>query len=152
MDRPLVVTDSSDRAPELIKEAGELADSGGAPLYVLTVISQEEFENDAEVMEKISELEKSNYERQPEEYAEDIAESAINDLLLDYEIETEAIGRVMENTKNESDIILEVAQHYGCDYIFLSGSRRSPTGKAIFGDTLQNIILNFDGYTVTTTQ
>jgi len=29
--------------------------------------------------------------------------------------------------------------------VFLTGKKRSPTGKAVFGDRSQAIILNFDG-------
>lgn len=41
--------------------------------------------------------------------------------------------------------IIDFAVQEGCNHIFTSGERRSPTGKAIFGDQAQHIILNFDG-------
>ncbi|MFC6724399.1 universal stress protein, partial [Halobium palmae] len=46
---------------------------------------------------------------------------------------------------DESDRIFEVAAERDCDHLFLSGRRRSPTGKALFGDRTQRALLNFDG-------
>ncbi|MFC6907201.1 universal stress protein [Halalkalicoccus tibetensis] len=43
------------------------------------------------------------------------------------------------------DIILTEANKRNCDHIFVTGEKRSPTGKAVFGDTAQSIILNFEG-------
>lgn len=152
MDRPLVVTDPSDRAPELIQEAGALAEAAGAPLIVLTIVSQEEFEDDAEVMRSIADAERIDYQRTPAEYAEDVAGSAVSDLLSDLDVETETIGRTVDSGGERSDVILEVARENACDYIYLVGRRRSPTGKVVFGDTAQDVILNFDDYVVTLTE
>lgn len=152
MDRPLVVTDPSDRAPELIQEAGALAEAAGVPLMVLTVVSQEEFEGDAEVMRSIADAEGTEYQRRPAEYAEDVAESAVSDLLSDFDIDTETIGRKVSTDDERSDVILEVARENACDYILLVGRRRRPSGKVIFGDTAQDVILNFDDYVVTLTE
>lgn len=152
MDRPLVVTDSSDRAPELIREAGELAAAADAPLRVLTVVSDEEFENDAAVIDAIGDVEGSSYNMTASEYAESVANSAISDLLSDLDVETEAIGRSVADEDEQADAILSVAEDNGCDYIFLIGQRRRPTGKAMFGDTAQRVILNSDQYVVTLTE
>lgn len=151
MEQPLVVTDSSDRVIELVEEAGELAENAGVPLLVLTVVTQDEYEEDAEVLERISEVEGSNYNVSPSEYAEEVAETAISDLLNDRDIETEAIGRAVQDDDDRANEIISVAEANDCDYIFLLGRRRRPTGKVIFGDTAQSVILNFDGYVVTST-
>ncbi|SNZ17094.1 Nucleotide-binding universal stress protein, UspA family [Natronoarchaeum philippinense] len=152
MDRPLVVTDPSDRAPELIQEAGELAADADVPLHVLTVVSDEEFQNDAEVIDSIADVEGGSYNTTAEEYAESVANSAITDLLSNLDIETEAIGRAVEGDSERADTILSVAEDNDCDYIFLVGQRRRPTGKAVFGDTAQRVILNSDQYVVTLTE
>ena len=49
------------------------------------------------------------------------------------------------------DDILEKATEYDCDHLFVTGRKRSPTGKVLFGDTAQQIILNFDGVVTITT-
>lgn len=152
MDRPLVVTDSSDRAPELIREAGELAEASGVPLRVLTVVNDEEYDNDAAVIESIADVEGTTYNATPEEYAKNVADSAISDLLSDLDIETQAIGRAVRDDDERANAILSVAEIEGCDYIFLIGQRRRPSGKAVFGDTAQRVILNSDQYVVTLTE
>lgn len=40
--------------------------------------------------------------------------------------------------------IVSVARERGADHVVLSGRRRSPTGKAIFGSVTQSVILNAD--------
>lgn len=152
MERPLVVTDSSENVVEIIREAGELAADTDSPLTVLTVVTESEYEKDAEVLGTIEAIEGSTYDLGPVAYAEEVAQTAITDLLSDLDIETEAIGKFVEDESDRADAILEVAEANGCDYVFLMGRRRSPTGKAIFGDTAQSVILNFDGYAVTVSE
>ncbi|MFC7215879.1 universal stress protein [Saliphagus sp. GCM10025334] len=149
MERPLVVTDSSDAVVEVIREAGELAAAADAPLLVLTVVTESEYEKDVDVLGTIDRVERSGFEPNPEEYAEKVAQTAINDLLSDLALETEAVGRYVEDDSDRADAILDVAAANDCDYVFLLGRKRSPTGKALFGDMAQAVILNFDGYVVT---
>ncbi|MFC7230672.1 universal stress protein [Saliphagus sp. GCM10025308] len=149
MERPLVVTDSSDAVVEVIREAGELAAAADAPLLVLTVVTESEYEKDVDVLGTIDQIERSGFEPNPGEYAEKVAQTAINDLLSDLALETEAVGKYVEDDGDRADAILDVAAANDCDYVFLLGRKRSPTGKALFGDTAQSVILNFDGYVVT---
>lgn len=46
-----------------------------------------------------------------------------------------------------TDVALTYAAENQADHLFLIGDKRSPTGKAIFGDDAQQIVLNFDGPT-----
>ena len=149
MERPLVVTDPSENVVEIIREAGELAAEMDSPLLVLTVVTESEFDSDASVLGSIGEIERTSYDMTASSYAEQIAQTAIDDLLSEYDIEIEPIGRSVGDNGERSEAILEVAEERDCDYIFLLGQRRTPTGKAIFGDTAQSVILNFDGYVVT---
>ena len=149
MERPLVVTDSNDSVVDLIREAGELAAAANAPLLVLTVVTRAEYENDAEVLDAIGDVEGANYGIGPKAYAADVAETAIVDLLSDLDLEAESVGAVVDSDDDRADAILEVAEANDCDYIFLLGRKRSPAGKMIFGDTAQAVILNFDEYVVT---
>lgn len=152
MKRPLVVTDPSEGVVDLIREAGELAAATGVPLLVSTVITEDEYENDADVMETIDAVEGSAFNMEPAEYAEKVARTAVTDILSDLAIEAETIGRYIENEGDRAVAILDIAEQNDCDYIFLVGRRRSPTGKAVFGDTAQSVILNFDDYVVTTVE
>lgn len=47
--------------------------------------------------------------------------------------------------------LMRLATEHECDHIFVSGKQRSPTGKAVFGDVAQSIILQFDGPVTVTT-
>lgn len=152
MDRPLVVTDPSDRAVDLIREAGELAEAAGVPLRVLTIVSEEEFQDDSAVIDSIADAEGESYGMTASGYAERVARSAISDELSDLDVETEAIGRAVNDEGEQAEAILRVAADNDCDYVFLIGQRRRPTGKAVFGDTAQQVILNFDQYVVTLTE
>ncbi|MFC6725558.1 universal stress protein, partial [Halobium palmae] len=58
---------------------------------------------------------------------------------------------VARTTDDVAETVLEVAQERGCDHAFLLGKRRSPTGKALFGDVAQQVVLNFDGYVTLST-
>lgn len=49
------------------------------------------------------------------------------------------------------DDVLRVADERGCEHVFVTGRKRSPSGKALFGDDAQRIILNFDGPVTITT-
>lgn len=48
-----------------------------------------------------------------------------------------------------SDVILEVAEEVDADSIVMSGRRRSPTGKIIFGSISQSVLLNADRPVIT---
>lgn len=149
MERPLVVTDSDDSVIDVIREAGELAEATGSQLTVLTVITSDEYQKDSDILSTIEDIEGVDYTMEPTTYAEEVASTAIADLLSDLNIETEAVGRAVDDDSDRADAIVEVAETNNCDYIFLLGQRRTPTGKAIFGDTAQSVILNFDEYVVT---
>lgn len=40
--------------------------------------------------------------------------------------------------------VVEIAADLGVDMLFIGGKRRSPTGKAVFGDYAQQVLLNAD--------
>ncbi|MFC4989776.1 universal stress protein [Saliphagus infecundisoli] len=145
MDRGLVVVESADHARTLIREAGELAAGVGAGLVLLTLMDRDEYEHDLETMETIADIEGVSYTSEDikesgRRFGRDIAREEIGDLALEYE----SICAVVEGG-GEADRILEAAQREGCDHVFIAGRKRSPTGKALFGDTTQKVILNFDG-------
>ena len=56
-----------------------------------------------------------------------------------------AIGDRVENTRPSAKVI-DVAENHACDHVYITNRRRSPAGKALFGNTPQSIILSFDGY------
>lgn len=77
-----------------------------------------------------------------ERSAAEIAEATFGE-----EVPYETFGVVGESV----DDILDIANGHDCDHIFINAERRTPVGKAIFGDLAQGIILEFDGPVTVTT-
>lgn len=149
MDRALAVVESSETAADVIREAGELAAGVDASLVVLSAMTDDECESDAAVLSTIEEIEGSSYDKDPERIARLTAERDAEEHLSDVDVAYETKGMVVDEGER-GEAILETANAEGCDYVFLVGKRRSPTGKALFGDTAQSVILNFDGHVVVT--
>lgn len=68
--------------------------------------------------------------------AAEIAEDAFGD-----EIPYEVVGIPDESAST----VLEIADGYDCDHVFIDARNRTPVGKAIFGDLAQTILLQFEG-------
>ncbi|WP_408960199.1 universal stress protein [Natrinema sp. 74] len=73
------------------------------------------------------------------------------------EIAKDAFGddvpyKVMGVVGTIPDDVVQIAEEENCEHVFVSGKKRSPAGKAVFGDVAQSIILQFDGPVTVTTQ
>lgn len=148
MERALVVVDPVDGIDELVREAGELASGVGGSLVLLHVTSEAEYEEDRKSMEEVAGLEASYDVGQAEAGARQFADDVGLGALDGVDVEYEAIGAVGDR----AELVLRTADEEGCDHVFLTGRRRSPAGKAIFGDVAQQIILNFAGPVTITTR
>lgn len=145
MQRALVVVDDSEGHRELLREAGELADGVGADLVLLSMLTEGEFEDSYDAMEAIAEIEDTGYDQSSiVEAAERSAREMAAEVFEELDVEYEAVGAIVEEGAF-ADRVLQETETRDCDHVFISGRRRSPTGKAIFGDTTQAVILNFDG-------
>ncbi len=147
MDHALVIVDDTDAHRALLAEAGQLAHDTGAKLTVVSWITPDQTEETAANLEVIEQVEGTSYsdpgpaataKQFARQFAEDVFES------VDDSIEFTADGIVTEDDER-ADEIIAAAERLECDHIFLVGRRRSPTGKALFGDVAQRILLNFDG-------
>ncbi|WP_423746164.1 universal stress protein (plasmid) [Haladaptatus sp. SPP-AMP-3] len=147
MKRALAVVEASESAKELVREAGELAAGVGAELVLLHVTTNEEYEDTRTSLEGIPNLETSYTAGQALEGARQFAQD-IGREVLDGDVEYEAVGRIGD----ERDQILDAATELDCDHVFLAGRKRSPTGKALFGDRTQSVILDFDGAVTVVTE
>lgn len=149
MRKALVVADTVDGVDRITLEAGELAAGVNAELVLLHVTSETDYDEDRRAMEDVLSMEGGSYNvDQAKEGAREFARDLGEQVLRNIDIEYETVGAVGD----KYDKIMQTAEHYNCDHIFIAGRKRSPSGKAIFGDTAQRVILNFDNPVTILTQ
>lgn len=156
MQRALVVVEASedldiqptDASKEITRLAGQLAAGVDAEVYVMHVTSEERFQDRLDQLSSVEELDVQYDVETAARGAQQFAANVANEVLADLDVDITAIGRLGEIEEK----VLAVADEYDCDHLFITGRRRSPTGKAIFGDLAQSLILNFDGPVTVTTQ
>lgn len=141
MKRALVVVEPTDGSKTLVEEAGDLASGVGAELVLLHVTTVEEWESNRERLSNITDFENQYGIEQTREGARQFAENIGHDVLGDLNVDVSTVGAI----GNRTDQILKTAEEKDCDHVFMSGKKRSPTGKAVFGDATQSVILNFSG-------
>lgn len=141
MKRSLVVVSPTERGRNLLREAGELAAGTGAELVLLSVTPEDEYEDRYESVAEGSDGEFRYTVPQAETSAARVAASMAAAVLDGLDVEYRVVGEV----GREAKVILEVAESEDVDHIFVAGRRRSPTGKMLFGDLVQTVLLSFDG-------
>ncbi|WP_435333489.1 universal stress protein [Haloarchaeobius sp. TZWWS8] len=140
MERALaIIRDDSAQTQSLVREAGRLAAGVGAELYLLHVFPEEKYED---IMSSRLESDGRSFpldeaEMEAEHFATQVGHSALEEVDVEYDV-LGTVGR-------EEMAILDVAEERECDHLFVTGRRRSPSGKALFGDLTQRLLLNFDG-------
>jgi nucleotide-binding universal stress UspA family protein len=146
MDRILVVVEDTAHHRELLREAAAVSDGTGADLVLLGFMTSDEFEADERTLEAIGHIEHVDYGD------EDVlaAVEAVVDDIADGEIDVpyEAVG-AMADAADRAEQILTAARNRDCDHVWLPARKRSPAGKAVFGDTTLSVIRNFDGFVTT---
>jgi nucleotide-binding universal stress UspA family protein len=148
MDKALVVVTDDEASKNLLREAGELASGVDAELLLLSIVSETEFENDMETLEQIGDVEGTSYDEDAIlDAARSDAQGIADEKLGNLDVEYETVGAVAEDDAR-AESILDLAAERECDSVFLVGRQRSPTGKALFGDTAQKVTLNFSGRVV----
>lgn len=141
MERALAVVDAEESTKALVREAGELAAAVGAELVLLHVTSSDEYEEKRKTMESIPNSPVGYSAQKAREGAEQFAADIGREVLDGIDASYQSVGAVGD----EQTQILEAAEEYDCDHLFIAGEKRSPTGKALFGDLTQSVILNFAG-------
>lgn len=148
MEHALAVVEPTDSAKTLVREAGELAGGVDATLTLLHVTTREEYAERRDAMESIPDVYASytpDHERDgAEQFARDVGQEVLDGVDVDWE----AAGSLGDTT----DTILAEARERDCDHVFVAGRKRTPAGKAIFGDVAQSVILEFDGAVTVVTE
>jgi nucleotide-binding universal stress UspA family protein len=141
MDHAMAVVTEDAAARAVVREAAELAVGVDARLTLLAVTPEEDYEHRQHSYEESGAGAAYTID-QAEEVAEYKAIETANDVLADLDVEYEVRGIVGHPARS----VLAVAESRDVDHLFLSGRRRSPTGKALFGDVTQDVLLEFDGF------
>jgi nucleotide-binding universal stress UspA family protein len=138
----VAAVDRSERGDEIVAEAAELAEAFGEELHVLHVLSQSEFVDleRTSVEDTGKAIDMDDIRGIAREIAEESAEGVTDDF--------EAIGLVGD----AADEIVRYSSDEEARYIVISGRRRSPVGKALFGSVTQSVLLDADRPVVTTIQ
>ncbi len=145
MERALFVLRDDDSNENLLRDAGELASGVDAELVVLTLLTVDELETGLDTLETIADIEQTGYdESMVLKSAITSIETLIEETFPDSDVRCKAVAKVHEGS-DEAEAIIEAGEEYNCDHVFMSGRKRSPTGKVVFGDTTQAVLLNFDG-------
>ena len=141
MERALAVVEGDEAAKEIVRTAGELAAATGAEFVLVHVTDEEEYDRRREQLESIPTQETQYSVGQALEGARKFADDIGAEVLADLDVDYEVVGRLGEKAEK----VLSAADEYDVDHVFISGRKRSPTGKAVFGDVAQEVILEFDG-------
>ena len=140
MDHALAVVGPTETAKTLTLEAGELAAGVDADLTLLHVTDEDEYDEQREQLAQVTRGSSTYGVGQAVEgaraYASDIGREVLEGVDIDYD----AVGTVGDR----AETVLSEARRRGCDHVFISGHKRSPTGKALFGDDTQRVILEAD--------
>lgn len=145
MERALVVVDDTDPHRELLAEAVEIVRATDADLKFFSWVTPDEFEDDVETLEAAEQAEGATYSTAS---ANDIVTNFVNEFVTDVvgnDAPEYSVSSAVAEDSELADKILDAAEGADCDHIFLVGRRRSPTGKVLFGNVAQKVILNFDG-------
>lgn len=141
----LVAIDEKERSKQAVRIGYDLATTYDDDLAALHVVPMEDYSAHKESIESIpefSEFSMSQEAQSAARFAEEFVSKTISD--IDKEI-VDPRGRVGDVATE----ILEEAADVEPRYLVISGRRRSPAGKAIFGNTAQKILLNADCPVVT---
>ena len=121
----------------VVKTGYELAEAFDVPLYVLHVFPKNDFQAHQELMMETTKETSLAFENDADS-AEAFAQHVIENSLGDYdEDRVVPIGRV---GKPVIEIISSVNDH-DPKFLVIGGRRRSPVGKAVFGDKTQALLL-----------
>lgn len=128
----IAAVDRSDRANNVINQSEVLADAFDDEIHIVHVLTRSDFVN----LERTSVDETGNALDldQVRKVAEDIASDAATNLTASYE----TIGLIGD----PADQVVEYADEQDARYIVVTGRKRSPAGKVIFGSVAQSILLN----------
>lgn len=136
----LAAVDENPRSRKVVEVAHDLAEAYDDTLVALHVVPTEDFQAHKRTLEEIREFSDFSLAQEAES-AKRVARTFVVETIDDIDTRRlEARGRVGDI----SGEILAEADRLDPRFLVIGGRRRSPVGKAIFGNTSQQILLNAD--------
>jgi len=125
------------RVEEIVETATDLAGPAGAAVRLVHVFEREEYDRIRGQLDIGDDDEVS---------ADEVAKRHVTvrklgDAMDEAGLEYSWHGRVSDDGA-QGDAIVAAASELGADLLVVGGRRRSPTGKAVFGSTAQEVMLN----------
>jgi nucleotide-binding universal stress UspA family protein len=128
----VAAVDRSEEAKAIVDEALEIAEGLGDDVHVVHAVDSADFA--ALQREHVS----STTDEEGVLVRDEIAAELADDVVPEIDDRLEIVG--LEGEPAES--IVEYADDIDARYIVVGGHKRSPTGKALFGNTTQSVLLS----------
>jgi nucleotide-binding universal stress UspA family protein len=141
----LAAIDENERSKDVVALAYDMAVTYDEPLIALHVVPTEEYDAHKKSLKDIPEFSDFSISQEADsakKFSRRFVKETIEDVDWDC---VEPRGRVGDVTEE----ILAEADRVEPRFLVVSGSRRSPTGKALFGNTTQQLLLNAECPVVT---
>ena len=140
LDNVVVAVGSGDedRLEEIVETATDLAGPAGAAIKLVHVFARDEYDRIRDQLDIDADDEVS-----PDEVAKrHVTIRKLGDAMDAAGLTYSWHGRICDDDDAQGDEIVAAASDLGADLLVVGGRRRSPTGKAVFGSTAQDVMLN----------
>jgi nucleotide-binding universal stress UspA family protein len=141
----VVAVDGTELDDPAVATGYDLARAYGVTLHVLHVVPEEEFEahlDEIQSLDREADYSLTQEENSARRLARDLVEGSLDDWDPDT---VEPMGRVGDPTEE----VLAAADELDARHVVVGGRRRSPVGKALFGSTTQEVLLESDRPVIT---
>ena len=123
-----------DRADQLSSAVADVAGPAGATVVLAHVFTDDEFD---EVVDRL------DYDPTGQPNPDEVAARHATIRSLADDLDEGDVGYAIRGAVGEhGETIVDLAEAVSADSVFVGGRKRSPTGKAVFGSTAQEVMLS----------